>query len=63
MFWIGVVLNYLTPPLHQMNFQGNLLSVLFDIAFCYSSISIGVFILYALNKRRIHPKMEEQKKR
>lgn len=61
-FWIGIVLNYLTPPLHQMNFQGNLLSVLFDIAFWYSSVSIGIFILCALNKRRIRPKMEEQKK-
>ncbi|WP_256869949.1 P-loop NTPase fold protein [Bacillus sp. CDB3] len=50
MFWFGIGFNYLTPPFYQMDFQGNLLSILFDIAFYYSFISLLILGVCAFGK-------------
>ncbi|HDR8268140.1 TPA: hypothetical protein QC118_000730, partial [Bacillus cereus] len=64
MFWFGIGFNYLTPPFYQMNFQGNLLSVLFDMAFYYSMSSLCVFGILLVGKivrKQKSKKLQESK--
>ncbi|WP_434608572.1 KAP family P-loop NTPase fold protein [Bacillus paranthracis] len=64
MFWLGIGFNYLTPPFYQMDFQGNLLSILFDMAFYYSLISLGLFGILLIKKivrKQKTKKLQEQK--
>lgn len=64
MFWFGIGFNYLTPPFYQMNFQGELLSILFDMAFYYSMISLCVFGIRLVEKiirKQKLKKLKEQK--
>ncbi|WP_243860615.1 KAP family P-loop NTPase fold protein [Bacillus thuringiensis] len=64
MFWFGIGFNYLTPPFYQMNFQGNLLSVLFDMAFYYSMSSLCVFGILFVGKiirKQKSKKLQESK--
>lgn len=62
-FWIGIVFNYWTRPLHQMHFQGNILSDLFDIAFLCSFISLLLFGVCAIGKCIRKQKERKSKKR
>ncbi|MBE7146763.1 AAA family ATPase [Bacillus mycoides] len=64
MFWFGIGFNYLTPPFYQMDFQGNLLSILFDMAFYYSMISLCIFGIRLVEKvvrKQKAEKLQEQK--
>lgn len=64
MFWFGIGFNYLTPPLYQMDFQGNLLSILFDTAFYYSMISLcifGILLVKKIVRKQKTKKLQEQK--
>ncbi|PEP54714.1 hypothetical protein CN557_03060 [Bacillus wiedmannii] len=63
-FWLGIVVNYKTGPLHQVYFQGNLLSNLFDIAFYYSLICLiifGFYLFVKIIKMQIEKKFKKQK--
>jgi DNA polymerase III delta prime subunit len=62
-FWIGIVFNYCTGPLHQMHFQGNILSDLFDVAFLCSFISLLLFGVCAIGKCIRKQKERKLKKR